>query len=175
VIGPGPIGLVCLQMAKVLGAAQTVIVGMEIDRERLQCAKQQGWADAVITVPAENAIEVVNKLTDDVGADVVADCAGNAPALMTALESVRRGGQVVKIGWGPKPFNQSLDILLRKSITLAGTFGHNRHNWEAVLKLFADKRLKPRSLISEVLPLEKWHEAFEKIEKSQAIKIVLIP
>jgi alcohol dehydrogenase/L-iditol 2-dehydrogenase len=175
VIGPGPIGLVCLQMAKVLGAKQTMIVGTERGLERLQFAQKQGWADMVVTVPTENAAEAVGRMTGGVGADVVADCAGSAPALMAALESVRRGGQVVKVGWGPNPFNQSLDILLRKSITLSGTFGHNRHNWEAVLRLFEKKQLKPKSLISEVLPLAKWREAFEKIEKSKAIKIVLIP
>jgi alcohol dehydrogenase/L-iditol 2-dehydrogenase len=175
VIGPGPIGLVCLQMAKVLGAARTIVVGMEVDQERLQFAHKQGWADVVITVPGENAAAMAANLTKGVGADVVADCAGNAAALMTALESVRRNGQVVKVGWGPKPFNQSLDILLRKSITLAGTFGHNRYNWEAVLGYFAQKQLAPGALISDVLPLTEWKQAFEKIEACRAIKIVLKP
>lgn len=175
IIGPGPIGLVALQMAKISGAAKTVLIGLNADRVRMTVAKKEKWADEIINAESQNAVEAVMKITEGSGADVAVDCAGSSAALMTALACVRTLGQVVKIGWGPKPFNESLDILLRKSIALYGTFGHNWHNWEAVLQLFRAGKFNLKPLISGVFPLENWREAFEAAESRKAIKAVLIP
>lgn len=174
VIGPGPIGLVCCQMASVLGASRVILVGVESDASRLKFAGDRGWADATLLANGDVPAAVMNA-TGGVGADVVTDCAGNTAALDTALKSVRRGGQIVKIGWGPKPFDRSLDDLLRKSIRLVGTFGHNARNWRAVLELLGTRRLDAQSLISGVMPLSRWLEAFEQVHRGHAIKIVLHP
>lgn len=175
VIGPGPIGLISCQFARLMGATQTVLVGMKNDLNRLSVAQSKGWADVIINVNETDPIKAIMEMTNGKGADLVVDCAGNTPAFSTALESVRRYGKVVKIGWGPKPYNQSLDVLLRKTITLWGTFGHNWHNWEAVLSLFTHKRLDPAGMISGVVPLDQWHDAFEQVHSTQAVKMVLFP
>ncbi|MCL5097868.1 MAG: alcohol dehydrogenase catalytic domain-containing protein [Candidatus Omnitrophica bacterium] len=175
IIGPGPIGIISCQMARLMGAARTVLVGMQNDVNRMSVAKTRNWADFTINVSETDPVKAITEITEGKGADLAIDCAGNTPAFSTALESVRRNGRVVKIGWGPKPFNQSLDVLLRKSLTVYGTFGHNWHNWEAVLGLFTAKRLDPAGLISGVVPLAGWHEAFEKVHSTQAVKMVLAP
>lgn len=175
IIGPGPIGLISLQVAKIQGASRTILVGVEGDKKRMDVALAEGWADRVVCVNRENPIEVIMQITDGMGVDVVADCAGNSEALYTGLKCVRRCGQVVKIGWDPEPFNRSLDILIRKSLKLVGTFGHNWQNWEAVLRLLEAGRLQAKPLISEVIPISEWEVAFQRIENRQAIKIVLYP
>jgi alcohol dehydrogenase/L-iditol 2-dehydrogenase len=175
VIGPGPIGLIALQTAKILGAGKTVLVGINRDFERLELAAKQGWADRIINAEEKHVSSEIKDLTQDRGADVVADCAGNSNALALAMKTVRRGGSIVKIGWGPEPFNHTLDPLLKKSVTLAGTFGHNKEDWEAVLELMEQKKLKPKPLISAVMLLSEWRSAFEQIESCRAVKIVLTP
>lgn len=175
VIGPGPIGLVCLQVAGALGASARFALGTERDAARLALAREQGWADTALDVSREDPLTRIMELTQGRGVDVVADCAGNSKALQTAFGAVRRGGRIVKIGWGPEPFNHSLDDLLRKSAALVGTFGHNRHNWQEVLQWLADGRLQAKPLITGILPLVRWREAFEMVENCQAIKMVLEP
>jgi alcohol dehydrogenase/L-iditol 2-dehydrogenase len=175
VIGPGPVGLIALQMAKLQGAARTLLIGTQGDQRRMQLAAEQGWADSTIMADRDNPASAVREFTAGQGADIVVDCAGNSAALLAALAIVRRGGQIVKIGWGPKPFEHSLDELLRKSVALVGTFGHNWHNWEDVLRLLTAKRLSAGPLISAVLPLSKWQQAFEMMESRKAIKVVLVP
>lgn len=175
VVGPGPVGLNSLQIARLRGAGRTILIGTQSDAQRMTVAREQHWADHIVNIETEDPIERVMQISGGRGADVVADCAGNASAFNTALESVRRCGQIVKIGWGPRPFDRSLDPLLRKSAILAGTFGHNWRNWEAVLRLFASGGLNPRPLISGVLPLAEWREAFERVESCQAIKMILVP
>lgn len=175
VIGPGPVGLTCLQMAKVVGTYRTILLGTNVDKERIAVATEHGWADHIILVEQSDPLEETMRITDGAGADVVADCAGNNLALSTALKCVRRGGQIIKIGWGPKPFNESLDILLRKSVSLVGTFAYNWPDWQAVLALMDAQKLETQPLISGTLPLDQWRQAFERVDARQAIKMILIP
>ena len=175
VIGPGPVGLNCLQMAKVLGVYQTILLGTDGDGERLAVARKCNWADHIVVVQESDPFEETMKITDGAGADVVADCAGNNLALSTALKCVRRGGKIVKIGWGPKPFNESLDIMLRKSVSLVGTFAYNWPDWRAVLALLDSKKLETQPLISGTVPLDEWRQAFERVAARKAVKMILIP
>ena len=175
VIGPGSIGMTALQMARVLGASQVLLIGNDASATRMKIAESERWADNIINVDRQNAPQAVLDLTEGQGADMVVDAAGNSAALKVALDCVCRLGQIVKIGWGPKPFNESLDPLLRKSATLAGTFGHNWHNWEAVLKLMKAGRLNARPLITDILPLSRWREAIMRAESLEAVKMVLTP
>jgi alcohol dehydrogenase/L-iditol 2-dehydrogenase len=175
VIGSGPIGLISLQMARVLGAERAILVCRDTSAARAAVAQKQGWADAVVNASRPEALQQIMDLTGGEGADLVVDAAGNSAALRMALDAVARMGRIVKIGWGPEPPGFSLDPLLRKSVTLAGTFGHNRPDWEAVLNLMAQRRIQPGPLISGALPLSRWREAFERAQRSEAMKMLLYP
>ena len=175
VIGSGPIGLISLQMARLLGAGRVILVCRDTSAARAAVAEKHGWADAVVNASRPEASQQIMNLTGGEGANVVVDAAGNSAALRTAVDAVGRMGRIVKIGWGPEPVGFSLDPLLRKSVTLAGTFGHNRPDWEAVLNLMAQRRIAPRPLISGALPLSRWREAFERTKRSEAVKMLLYP
>jgi len=68
VIGPGPIGLLAVAVAKALGACPVILTGTR--PKRLALGRELG-ADRVINVAEENAVEVVKQLTGGVGADSV--------------------------------------------------------------------------------------------------------
>ena len=73
------------------------------------------------------------------------DASGTSIALKQALEIVRPGGQVTKVGWGPQPLGFSLDPLVQKAVTLQGSFSHTFRNWEQVVRLLAAGPDQPRS------------------------------
>src|SRR3954467_11097014 len=74
VIGPGPIGLLAVAVAKALGAGPVVLTGTR--DKRLAIGKQLG-ADRVVNINDEDAVEIVKQLTSGVGADYVVECAGS--------------------------------------------------------------------------------------------------
>lgn len=174
VIGPGPIGLNCVQIARLLGAAQVVAVGTDVDTERLKTASSIG-ADVIINVQKEDAVKHVFDMTNGLGADVVADAAGNSSALKLSMEMVRRLGQIIKIGWGPKPVGFSLDLLISKAASLHGSFSHTWNTWECVLKLLSRGKLSNKPLISHVLPLPEWEKGYRLVESRQGSKVILHP
>jgi L-iditol 2-dehydrogenase len=174
IIGPGPIGLFCVQMAKTAGAANVIVIGTSVDTDRLDLAAQLG-ADVTIDGEKEDARGRVMELTEGMGADLVVDCAGSSAALKMSLEIVRRLGQITKVGWGPKPVDFSLDLLLTKSATLQGTYGHHWSIWTQVLRLAEKGSIRMKPLISIVLPLSDWEKAYALVEQRKVAKAVLKP
>jgi threonine dehydrogenase-like Zn-dependent dehydrogenase len=62
------------------------------------------------------------RITPGDGFDVVIDAAGVSATLKLAIDIVRPAGQICKVGWGPQPLNFSLDPLVKKAVTLQGSF-----------------------------------------------------
>ncbi|MDI7276346.1 MAG: zinc-binding dehydrogenase [Anaerolineae bacterium] len=174
ILGPGPIGLFCVQVARLLGAGTVVVAGIGQDRERLELARQLG-ADVTVNAAEADPVECVLDLSRGAGADLVVDAAGPATTLRQSLAMVRRNGQVTKIGWGPEPVGFSLDPIIEKVITLQGAFSHTWPTWERVLGLMAQGRLRTAPLISARLPISRWREGFEAVERGTAVKVILDP
>jgi L-iditol 2-dehydrogenase len=174
IIGPGPIGLCCLQIAKVAGASLIIVSGTTADHKRLETAGELG-ADVTIDSERDDAVGKVMALTNGVGADLVVDCAGSSKTLRQSLEMVRRLGQITKIGWGPKPVDFSLDALLTKSATLQGTYGHHWGIWKQVIGLLEKGMVRTKPLITAVMPVSEWEEAYHLVERREVVKAVLKP
>lgn len=174
IIGPGPVGLFCLQVARLCGAGKVVIVGRDTDRKRLSIARELG-ADVIIDSGREEPVNKIMDLTDGLGADLVVDTAGSSQTLKQSLAMVRRLGQITKIGWGPDPVGFSLDLLITKSATLQGTYGHNWKTWQKVLKLMAKGRIKMKPMITDIFPIAEWERAYKLVESCQAGKVLLKP
>ena len=167
VIGPGPIGLLCGAVAYLRGA-QVAVAGLERDAPRLAIARELGCETVT-----EDAVEWARS-HDGLGADGVVDAAGVSQTLKLAIEAVRPGGWISKVGWGKDPVNFSLDPLVQKNITLQGSFSHNWLMWERVLSLLATKRLDVEKIIGGRWPLNEWHSAFETMHSGSIAKSLLV-
>lgn len=168
VLGPGTIGILCAAMARLCGA-QVAIVGLEVDKHRLNIAKQYG-CEAIIGDATEWAFK-----RDGLGADCVIDAAGSSITLKIAMQLVRPNGKITKVGWGPQPLGFNLDPLVQKNIRLQGSFSHNWPMWERVLALLASGQLDVKPIIGGVWPVTEWHTAFEKMHTGEIVKSVLKP
>ena len=73
VLGPGPIGLMAIQLAKALGATRVILTGTR--ESRLALGRQLG-ADLVVDSRATDPVNAVMDATGGKGADLVVDCAG---------------------------------------------------------------------------------------------------
>ena len=169
VLGPGPIGILCGIFAKMAGA-DTAIKGLVSDSSRLEVAQKSYGLKAL----TEGADVWVRDL-DGLGADVVVDAAGVSESLKMAIDLVRPNGTIVKVGWGPKPIDFSLDPVVQKNVRIQGSFSHNWPVWEKVLGLMGNGSLDVSALIGEKAGLSQWKFAFEQMDKGKVVKSVLFP
>jgi len=174
VMGPGPVGLLCAALAKSCGAGTVVVAGTARDATRLRLATTVGATHAV-DVQGADLVASIRQLGDGYGADIVIDAAGVSESLESALEVVRPGGHITKVGWGPKPLGFSIDALVQKAVTLQGSFSHTWAVWERVLRLLETRQLDPRPLLSRVSGLDDWKTSFDGMHAGDFVKPVLRP
>ena len=171
--GPGPIGIMALQIARLRGVGTLIVLGTDADAQRMKVAEALG-AHYLVNIQHEDALKLVKSLGDGYGADLVVDCTGVSRALKQSLELVRPNGRITKIGWGPQPLDFSLDQLVAKAVTLQGSFSHTYPTWERALGLLATGQINLAPVIGGVYPLDDWEEAFSRMEEGINVKSVLV-
>lgn len=173
ILGPGPIGLMALQMAR-LGSPSTLwMIGTASDRVRLSIARELGAARTLVT-GEEDVLEAAREIGDGFGPDLVVDATGVSAAMEQALQMVRPAGQITKIGWGRDPLNCSLDPIVQKAVRIQGTYSHTWATWERVLGLMAGGQLRLAPM-RRLFPLDRWRDAFLAMDRLEVPKSVLTP
>ncbi|MBX3015892.1 MAG: zinc-binding dehydrogenase [Caldilineaceae bacterium] len=170
--GPGPIGIMALQIVRLRGAGTIVVLGTDADEKRMEVAAELG-AHYTVNIQRENATQLIQSLGDGFGADLVVDCTGVSRALKQSMDLVRPNGRITKIGWGPQPLDFSLDPLVGKAVTLQGSFSHTYPTWERVLALLSTGQVNLNPVIGGIYGLNDWEEAFHKMEIGENVKSVL--
>ncbi|GAA0398233.1 Zn-dependent alcohol dehydrogenase [Acrocarpospora corrugata] len=170
--GAGAIGILALQLAILRGAATTVVLGTDVDTHRLDTAKRIG-ADHVVDITRQDPVELLARLHDGLGADLVVDATGVSAALRQSMQLVRPAGAIAKVGWGPQPLDFTLDPLVKKAVTLYGCYSHTWSTWENVLRLFGEGKLRPELVLGGVYAIDEWEEAFAAMQQGRNVKSVL--
>jgi L-iditol 2-dehydrogenase len=172
VIGPGPIGLLAVAVAKALGASPVILTGTR--PKRLALGRELG-ADRVINVAEENAVEVVKQLTGGVGADYVVECAGTEATVNQAIHMANRGGKVCLAAFPHDPVTTDIAHLVRNNIYLYGIRGEGRSATHRAMALMAEKRFDAAKIHTHTFPLSDLPTALryarERVE--DAIKVVV--
>src|SRR4029453_10940822 len=100
VIGPGPIGLLAVAVAKALGASPVILTGTR--NRRLAIGKKLG-PHRTININDEDVVDVVKRLTGGIGADYVVECAGTEATINQAIHMTNRGGKICLAAFPPHP------------------------------------------------------------------------
>lgn len=171
VIGPGPIGLLAVAVAKALGAAPVVLIGTRANRNEI--GRQLG-ADIVIDGRNEDVVARVKEITGK-GADYVIDCAGNETTANDAVHMTNRGGRVCLAAFPKNPIQFDLGYLAVNNIYLYGIRGEGRSATHRAMAFMAEKRFDASVVHTHTFPLEMLPEALryarERID--DAIKVVV--
>jgi L-iditol 2-dehydrogenase len=172
VIGPGPIGLLAVAVAKALGARPVILSGTR--KGRLAIGKELG-ADRVININDENAVEVVKQLTGGSGADYVVECAGTEATLNQAIQMTNRGGKICLAAFPHEPATLDIAHLVRNNIYAYGIRGEGRSATHRAMALMAEKRFDATRIHTHTFPLADLPTAlrYARDRVDDAIKVVV--
>jgi L-iditol 2-dehydrogenase len=173
VLGPGPLGLLALQILKAQGA-KVVLVGTGEDGERLALGRELG-ADYALVAGHDDIQGILAQLTDGLGVDVAVECAGAPPATRMAVQLLRKQGQLVQMGLHGRPFELDLGQVVLKDINVIGSFGSSSSSWDAALRLMAEGVIRVKPLIGAIVSLADWSKGFEMVRRRQSLKVILRP
>jgi L-iditol 2-dehydrogenase len=180
VIGIGPLGLMHLAKAELLGAGR--LIAVDLMGERLGQARGFGadlLLDASATSQAERVAQV-RAATGGLGADVVVDCSGVADTFPEALELARPGGTVIEAGafvdMGAVPINPNRHICT-PGLTVLGVGGETLEQYAPSLALLDrhQQRLPFARAITHLVSLDEVASALELAQTGSAMKVLVAP
>jgi threonine dehydrogenase-like Zn-dependent dehydrogenase len=174
VFGVGALGQFAIQSARAAGAAKIIAIGLAADRERFRLARENGATD-IIQAGEDDPVEAVKRLTGGEGAAAVIDCAGANAVLRQAIEMVRMGGVVVKVGYDTRPVDFSMDRIIERSVSVMGHFGYDWVAWKNVMSLVLAGKFSLASVSSHRMKLSEFDKAIDMLRTKEAVKIILYP
>ena len=174
VTGCGPIGLMSIAVAKACGSS--TVFATETNENRRAMAKKMG-ADIVLNPAAEDAVARILEETNGTGVDALLEMSGNPTAIQQGFKALRAGGRASLLGIPTE--NVPLDLVndvIFKGATVQGIYGRRMYGtWVQMTALLKAGRLNLEPLFGEREPLEKFENAFAKLQGGLAGKILLYP
>jgi L-iditol 2-dehydrogenase len=170
--GPGPIGMLCLQLLTAKGC-RVIVAGTGQDQLRLEMALRLG-ASMAIDVTAEDLQQIVLRETGGLGVDAAVECAGAGASVVACLNAVKRLGKHIQVGIVGREVTLPFDTILYKQLQVVGTLAHSQKTWVRVIKLLHQRKLALTETITHRLPMSRWEEAFELCERKQGLKVFLM-
>jgi threonine dehydrogenase-like Zn-dependent dehydrogenase len=180
VLGVGPLGLMHLAKAEMMGAG--ALIGVDVMPERLEHARAFGAGlvlDAGRTSPQER-LAAVRDATAGLGADVVCSCSGQAGTMIEALDLVRPGGVVIEAGafvdMGPVPVNPNSQVC-SKGVAIIGVGGETLDQYRPALVMLDRHRdrLPFARAITHRVALDGVGDALELAQTGAAMKVLVAP
>jgi len=177
VLGTGPMGLLQISLAKLMGASK--IIACDLLEERLEAAAKAG-ADVLVDPREESLERAVLGETGGLGVDaILVSAGGTAMAELTAkaLELSARGGRIVVFAgtWPPQGASLDLNLIHYGERKIVGSFIYTREVFTRALELVEGRKVELEWLVTHRLPLDEAREGFEIVKERRGLKVALIP
>lgn len=163
VTGPGTMGVLTAQAVRAAGGVAT-LAGLERDRDRLDIAARLGIDTRVI---GSDPIEL--------DFDAVCECSGAESGARMAMDAVRKGGRYVQVGIFGHPVSLDIDQVLYKELTYTSGNASTPVSWERAIRLLESGQVVVDPLVTDVVPLAAWENAFAATRAGAGMKLVLDP
>lgn len=171
-VGLGPIGLMAVDSAMVMGA--TVVYAIDPIAERRALAAESG----AIALHPDEAVELITEQTSASMIDCVVEAVGHDATIALALRLAARRGTVSVIGVNQtRKYTFPMARAFASGLTFRiGTCSVPEY-WPELIPLVRAGRLKPERYISHRLPLSAGAEAYRLFDAREdgALKMVLTP
>jgi len=192
VTGMGLIGLITAQL---LIANGCTVIGLDIDNSKLEIA--QKWGVIVCNPNESDPVALSLKVTNQGGVDGVIITASNKSdeIISQAANLCRKRGRIVLVGVIGLKLNRSDFYEKELTFQVSCSYGPGRYddnyeqkgidyplpyvrwtekrNFNAILKLIANRNLKVNDLIEEAVPLENFIEIYGDMSNNSAIANLL--
>jgi L-iditol 2-dehydrogenase len=166
VTGAGPVGLLAVQVALALGAAEVTVT--DVSASRLALARELGATatlDASTTSLEKSGVEP----------DVLLECSGNPAATGDGVRALSRAGRAVLVGMGGDEMPLPLSRVQERELTVTGTFRY-AHTWPTAIALAASGRVALDRLVTGRYGLDEVETALTVVRSDPAtIKPVVEP
>src|SRR4051794_19791811 len=170
VFGQGPVGLSATVLGAKMGAR---VIAVETNAERLALAKSFG-ADVVLDASQTDVEKEIKELTRGEGVDLALECSSASAARQAAVRVVKTWGTACYVGEGG---DVKLDVspdLLRRQVTLIGSWTFSAMGMAECAEFIAKKRIPLERIFSHRWRLEQAGDAYRLFDQQASGKGVFL-
>jgi len=150
------------------------VIALDVSPERRGLAREFG-ATEVIDARANNPVEAIHQLTHGEGAHNTLDTSGVSEARSAAVRATRSWGTACYVGErGQVTLDVSPD-LLRRQITLVGSWTFSRQGQADCAEFVADHKVAVDKLFTHRWRLDQAEEAYHLFDTQTTGKGVILP
>ncbi|MFC2075883.1 NAD(P)-dependent alcohol dehydrogenase [candidate division KSB1 bacterium] len=174
VIGAGPVGILCVGLARLAGAAQ--IIAVERLPSRLSVAARYG-AEVTIANNQTDPVAAVMEATDGRGVDIAIEAGGDLETPQMAVDISRPGAKVILIGICPEDRIPLASTAVRRKGLTIKLVRRMRHNYPRAVLLAARGMIDLDPLATHHFPLSDLGRAMQLVAErgDGVIKAVIRP
>ncbi|KAJ7283537.1 xylitol dehydrogenase [Mycena rebaudengoi] len=173
IFGCGPVGLLCMAVAKALGANR--IIAVDIVKPRLEFAKEYAATDTYLPISpkdGESKVEYSKRNADAMreqlgiedrglkSVDLVIDASGAEVSIQTAFRIVKSGGTFVQVGMGNPTVTLDLTALMVKELVYKGSFRYGPGDYPLAIALVAQGKINLKPLVTHRFTFDEAITAF---------------
>ncbi|MBV9358773.1 MAG: zinc-binding dehydrogenase, partial [Chloroflexi bacterium] len=177
VFGAGPIGLICIALARFAGAGR--IVALDTVAERRELAVRLGADSSLdpvaIARDGQDLADAIRDRTSGSGVTVGVEAAGMGKLTFPVLErAMALGGKIVQVGVGAGQTPVTMITMQTRNINIYGSMGSSGSGiFPSVIRLLASDRLPLRSLVTARYPLERVLDAIDRTAERHDGKVMV--
>jgi L-iditol 2-dehydrogenase len=171
ITGLGPVGLGAIINCISLGAR---VIGVARNSYRSKLALELG-AEVVMDPNNADCIQQIKKLTGGLGTDKSIECSGGELYQSVCINGTRRKGQIAFVGESKSLTVKVSDDLIRKGLTIYGSWHWNLKDTKKIMDLIANKNTLISKLITHKFTLSEAEDAFKLQISGRCGKVLLHP
>lgn len=174
IVGAGPIGLMHLQLAKIVGARK--VIASEPNAARREKALQLG-ADIAVDPTAEDLGEIVRRETDGLGMDVIVVAIGVPGVVNGLLKLCRRGGTVnLFAGFaGTGECTMEVNAIHYGEINVNGSTAYQQQDYFEAAQMVKDGKLNLDEIVTHTFSIGEFQRAYELCKSGAGLKVLIEP
>lgn len=174
IVGAGPIGLMHMQLSKIVGAKKVIV--SEPNEMRRKIALELG-ADLAVDSQKEDLQKIVMDQTGGMGADVIIMAIG-VPALVNSTIKLCKKGGTVNLFAGFSGTGEcaiEVNTIHYNEINVNGSTAYKRIDYLEAADMVINKRINLDKIATDTYTLDKFKEAFEFCKSGKGLKVMIEP
>ncbi len=171
VFGCGGVGINVIQVAAAVGAQ---VWAVDTRSDRLELARQFGAAHCIDASSTSDVARYVRRQMDG-GCDVAFEVIGKPQTIRTALDSVRRGGRVVVVGFSAESVNLPAGKIMFSELEIRGSLGCRPVDYPGIIELVRSGKLRLAELVTGRVSLADINDGLDSLRNGEGLRTIVIP
>ena len=172
VFGCGGVGINVVQVAAASGAS---VIAVDIVDKKLDMAKKLGAQQTINASGKEDKelLKEIRKLTGG-GADIAIEAIGNPKTIELANGAVKAGGLHCQVGYTHHNVPINAGRLMFREIEIKGSLGCRPVDYPKIIAMVRTGKIQLEPVVTHKFKLEEIEQAFELMRKGESLRSIIV-